>query len=1333
MDPLPSWFTPVGDESPEWGPCPSCGTANAAAARFCQACGRPLLEAETEPVALDVLTAVVVELLSANDAFALPPDADALLGYVRDVLVGAGAVIRDLPGNPNTVAAVFGPASRTGATTMTAIGHALAVRDALTGDVAVRIGIGASDVRADDEGAIELWRGRVVDLAVRLSRMAGPAEVILGEGAYRLVRGQVYAEAVDPRADPNGEDVGPLRLQALVTESPWAGEAWQEPAVGDEVWHEPAVADEGWQEPAVGDEVWHEPAVADEGWQEPTVAEEVWQEPADSNEVWQEPAVSDEVWQDAGEGREAPEAQHPVEQAGWVAPSPPVDPPTSEEAHPDAAGVAGEPALVAAPRGLPADSLPSDPLQGWPPPDQPHLSTEWRAEKTSDVAAPNAVGSDDLSAAADDALADISVASNGHHDQAPAGDGYAEPADAPAIDQAPPPSTPLLERETALRRLHDALDRAIGDGRPVVVTVGGEPGSGRTSVARWFAGEAADRAWTVELTCRRPDAGGAAWPFAPLIRAVLGIDASTDPATFADRVREIVGWDRRDRADAVAAYLAGDTGSAHPDQLPAAIADLLSGTVARRPLVVLVDDADRAPSPARDAFDRVVGSVAGPLLVVLVARGSGDVGAERLSAPASAELTERLLSRPNLPADAISAIVQACRGLPLAIEHLVAMLVDEGHLRWEYERWTPAVDLASLPLPADLASLVARRIGALGADERAVMAVAAAGGETFDVRSIGSALGVEPDGVVPIVAALVDRGIFRRVDDQRLVFGHDVVAEMAATYAEREPAAVMHRSAADALARELPAGPDLDEAIGAHLEHAFRLSASDREAVGRRAAEHLVRAARGASDAGDEDAALAMLRRAAAVLPVQDANRARLLLDSAAMLAARDERAPAERLLGEAVHAARAAGDGLLELRAAVARARMLATGSRIEHEIEALRDAADAAIAAGTAREDEATAAAGWSARGWVHAVRGHFAGAADAFAHAAAASAAAGLRREELAALRDLAAATVDGPAPLEESIDRARWTVDRVRGTAAEPSASATLAVLLARAGRTDEAREVLGRIADAPAEEHDAATIAARAAMVELHSGAPDRAESWLRIPLGLDLSDPDRGAVLSWLAYAQTVSGDAEAAVESADAAASLADEDDVIAQVTWRAAKARCMAMLGRVPDARALVRLALRLADQTDLAELRARTRLDLGDVLLASGRANEAAPAVRAALRVLERKGSVAEIARAGSMLDRVSGRTTAAPADHETAPPADDAAANDRPAAEAETDDDEANTLVATEVDDAQQPSDVLDAGDVPLSDNGSSAAAPAEEGDRPEPEAPTETKRERHWFW
>jgi tetratricopeptide (TPR) repeat protein len=1232
METEAGWYSPAEDEPPEWGPCPTCGTANAAGARFCQACGRPLVEPEPDPAVADVLTAVVAELVSTTEAFALAPDADARLVAARDAFVAAGGTLRDLPADPHTVAAVFGPAPCDGVSTLTAVRAAMTARDAVTtGDVALRVGVGGSDIRGDDDEAVELWRGRVVDLALRLSRMAAPGGVILGEGAYRLIRQAVDAEAVDPRADIDGDDVGPLRLRGLVdTTGPATGFT---PASDEAAAWEPTEA-----------ATWGPTEAAALGPTEAVQIEPTWTDTWNDTFAWGEAERADARAPGADaetESRDAAETYAVVDDAGET-----------------------------------YDAVVDD------------------AGETYD--------------AADEA-------------EPPA---HAEPVAAPHD----PRDAALLERQGVLSSLREALDRATTESRPVTVTLAGPVGSGRTSVARWFAGDTSDRAWTVEVTCPRPDAGGTSWPFAAIVRSILGVDGPTDRADVETRARAALGG-AAEHSARLTSYLFGDAVSAPPDETRAAISALLSATVARRPLLLIVDDADRALPSSRDAFDSVVAASRGPLLVVLIVSDQAaatDVPAATvapLSDDAVADLVERLLARPNLPPDAIAAIVGACDGIPLAVEHLVAMLADDGHLRWEYGRWAPSVDLASLPLPADLRALVARRVGGLRNDERRVAAVAAVAG-TVDADAIAEALGLARDDVARVVASLIDRGVIRREADERIAFGHDAIAGAAAAYVERDAARVVHRLTADAMSEARAPGPDLEEVIGTHLERAFRARGVDGEAIGRRAAQHLVTAARGASDVGDEDAALALLRRAASVLPAHDAARSRLLLDSASTLAARGERGPAERLLKDAAHAARAAGDDLLEHRATLARARLLATASRIEDHIETLRDAAESAIAAAEAARDDATLAESWSARAWVHLIRGHFSGAAEASERAAAAASSAGRRRAELAALADLAGAIVDGPAPVDEAIERCRTILERARGTAVEPSIASALAVLLARAGRQEEARGVLAPLVQAPADDVRGVTVRVRAASVELHTGAPETAEALLRSALAAEAPPTALGAAHAWLAYVLAERGSREA-LDEADLAAALADEDDVVAQVTWRAAKARRLAADGRDRDARELLRLALRLADQTDLSELRARTRLDVADALLAAGRANEAGPAARSALRTLERKGSVAEARRARAILQRIAGREPPAAGEP-------DASRSDQRSGEGSVDAADAGVPAETTSETTgtlEAVARVPDGSEPPATHEPTAADGDAHgHDDRSE-----RGRRERHWFW
>jgi ATP/maltotriose-dependent transcriptional regulator MalT len=315
---------------------------------------------------------------------------------------------------------------------------------------------------------------------------------------------------------------------------------------------------------------------------------------------------------------------------------------------------------------------------------------------------------------------------------------------------------------------------------------------------------------------------------------------------------------------------------------------------------------------------------------------------------------------------------------------------------------------------------------------------------------------------------------------------------------------------------------------------------------------------------------------------------------------------------------------------------------------MESVREHAGAAIEACGETGDALGLAWAWSARAMVHRRQGYFAAAADAAERAARWARDAGRRREEVAALRDLAAAIEDGPAPISESIERCRTALQRVRGERpVEQEIEGTLALLLARAGRADEARELAtGALAGAEkfGLEREIASCLHRAGRVELLAGGADQAERTLRRALGaVDRLEEGaiRARIAACLAHVAYEAGREQEALELAELAERAAAPDDVRTQVEWRTARAKVLAKDGRTDQAKVVARQAVQLAEQTDLIELRAGALLDVAEVLRLFGRPNEASPFARKARRMLERKGAHASAARARAFLERFDPR--------------------------------------------------------------------------------------------
>ena len=92
--------------------------------------------------------------------------------------------------------------------------------------------------------------------------------------------------------------------------------------------------------------------------------------------------------------------------------------------------------------------------------------------------------------------------------------------------------------------------------------------------------------------------------------------------------------------------------------------------------------------------------------------------------------------------------------------------------------------------------------------------------------------------------------------------------------------------------------------------------------------------------------------------------------------------------------------------------------------------------------------------------------------------------------------------------------------------------------------------------------------------------------------------------------------------------------DDVGAQFSWRAVKAKLIARSGAPTEALELAQEAARLADTTDASNQRARVLLDLAEVLSLAGSEKEATMRVRAALELFEQKGNTVEAAAARAL---------------------------------------------------------------------------------------------------
>jgi len=290
----------------------------------------------------------------------------------------------------------------------------------------------------------------------------------------------------------------------------------------------------------------------------------------------------------------------------------------------------------------------------------------------------------------------------------------------------------MVGRERQLRLLHDTFEAAAGDCACHLVTVLGAAGVGKSRLAAEFLAEVGQQATVLRGRCLSYGEGITWWPVTELLRAAVGLSDTDGPGAARAKLEAALAGE--ERAGLVADRLAGLLGLAEstgsPEELPWAVRRLLEAVARDRPLVVMLDDLHWAEPTLLDLIEHVADwSRDAAILLCCLARpellearpgwGGGKLNAsslllQPLGAADSQRLVEHLLGRATLAEGARRRIVETAEGNPLFVEELLGMLIDDGLLVRSDGGWAPTADLATLPVPTSIATLLTARMEQLG-------------------------------------------------------------------------------------------------------------------------------------------------------------------------------------------------------------------------------------------------------------------------------------------------------------------------------------------------------------------------------------------------------------------------------------------------------------------------------------------------------------------------------------------------------------------------------------------------------------------------------------------
>jgi class 3 adenylate cyclase/tetratricopeptide (TPR) repeat protein len=419
---------------------------------------------------------------------------------------------------------------------------------------------------------------------------------------------------------------------------------------------------------------------------------------------------------------------------------------------------------------------------------------------------------------------------------------------------------PLVGREAELDLLENTFARTARDRRAHLFTIFGEPGVGKSRLAREFV-DGVERASSLVGRALPYGEGVTYWPLGEMIKAAAGI-ADDDPLEEAfEKLRECCAEEAvADVLGLAAGLMEALEGERSPQEISWAAAEVMQRIADVQPLILVFEDIHWAEEPLLDLVEHLADRVRAPLLVICLARpelldgrpgwGGGRVRStaielEPLSADESALLVEKLLAQLGSSSDGVAPelseeVLERAEGNPLFVEETIRMLVETGSSRTGPDR-----------IPDTLQALIAARIDQLSPGSKAALQRASVVGRVFWKGALQH-LSPDADGVEGLLEDLLLRELVLREARSSISgetayrFKHLLIREVAYNGLAKLARAQHHARFADWLAQRT--GEELVEIRAYHLDQAVllltELEGAPPDALAEEAAAALLKAAK---------------------------------------------------------------------------------------------------------------------------------------------------------------------------------------------------------------------------------------------------------------------------------------------------------------------------------------------------------------------------------------------------------------------------------------------------------------------------------------------------------